>query len=577
MVGATAYIMWCSAKNRVRRRLRRLREPRYLIGAIFGVAYLFFAVYGRMAPRRPSSSRSASPGARRAQSVVATMTASAPALGGLALLVAAAVSWLMPFGSGLLEFTQAETAFLFPAPIPRRSLLFYRLMRSQWAVFFGALVMSLAYPIATISARTRGLLSVWLLLMTAHVFFTGVTLSRPQLRRRSEHSQLLARVAVAVVFGALAVVLTAVARHLWDRPILNLTDAYKVISGVVATGVPHLVLVPFIAVVRPLFADGWLSFAKALGPAIAVYLITIAWVLRADEAFGTITEKLTDARGSQPSQRRARYQARSVGWELALTGRAETPFMWKGALQTFRVVDRRVLIRVGIMIVWLTVVVSLFGRARGLAQALGLLASGAAIFATIIGPQVMRVDMRQDLQHLEVLKTWPVRAAAVVRGEMLWPAMVVTMVAWVCGAVGIVLSAATFSGASLSLRIAGGLAALILAPAFVVAQFTIHNTAALMFPAWVPLGMSRPRGVDAMGQRLFMLGATWLMLIFVVAPGAIAGGIVWFAFRRLIGAWILIPAAMVCTTVIALEVLMATEALGPAYERLDLSSVDRGE
>ena len=577
MVGATAFIMWCSAKNRLRRRLHRLREPRYLIGAIFGVAYLFFAIYGRMTPRRSVSSRPVSAGGRRAQSVVATMTAAAPALGGLALLMAAVVSWLMPFGSGLLEFTQAETAFLFPAPISRRSLLFYRLMRSQWAVFFGALVMSLAYPIATISARTRGLLAVWLLLMTAHVFFTGVTLSRPQLRRRSENSQPLAWVAMAVVFGAFAVVLAAVARHLWDQPILNLADAYRVISGVVATGAPHLVLLPFIAVVRPLFADGWLAFARTLAPAIAVYMLTIAWVLRADEAFGAIAEKMTDARASQPTEKRARYQARRVGWDLALTGRAETPFMWKGALQTFRVVDRRVLIRIGIMIAWLTIVVALFGRARGLAQALGLLATGAAIFATIIGPQVMRVDMRQDLQHLEVLKTWPVRAAAVVRGEMLWPATVVTIVAWVCGAVGIVLSAATFSGASLSLRIAGGLAALILTPAFVVAQFTIHNTAALMFPAWVPLGMSRPRGVDAMGQRLFMLGATWLMLMFVVAPGAIAGGILLFAFWRLIGPWILIPAALVCTTIIAVEVLMATEALGPAYERLDLSSVDRGE
>ena len=43
MVLATLYIMWCSAKNRFHRRLRRLREPRYLIGALVGGAYLFFA------------------------------------------------------------------------------------------------------------------------------------------------------------------------------------------------------------------------------------------------------------------------------------------------------------------------------------------------------------------------------------------------------------------------------------------------------------------------------------------------------------------------------------------------------
>src|SRR4029077_21021792 len=140
---------------------------------------------------------------------------------------------------------------------------------------------------------------------------------------------------------------------------------------------------------------------------------------------------------------------------------------WKGALQTFRVVDRRVLLRVGVMIGWLTMVVALFGRARGLAQALGLLATFGAIFASVIGPQVLRVDLRQDLQHLEVLKTWPVRAAAVVRGEMLCPPSVITSITWGCGVVVLVRSAATFSERTLSLRIAGGLGGLILAPASV--------------------------------------------------------------------------------------------------------------
>ena len=38
-----------------------------------------------------------------------------------------------------------------------------------------------------------------------------------------------------------------------------------------------------------------------------------------------------------------------------------------------------------------------------------------------MAPQILRIDMRQDLRHLELLKTWPVKASAVVRGELLWP------------------------------------------------------------------------------------------------------------------------------------------------------------
>ena len=576
MVLATVYIMWCSAKNRVRRRVLRLREPRYLIGAIVGIGYLFFALFGRMSPRRRRPSPAAAEGARRAQGAIATLAASAPALGGLALLLAAAVSWLVPFGSGLLEFTNAETAFLFPAPISRRDLLFYRLLRSQWAVFFGALIMALAYPVATLGARARGLLAVWLILMTSHVFFTGVTLLRPQLRRGASN-QKLARLSLALIVGALLVVAVAVAGQLWDHPVLTVRDAYRVVSTVVASGAPEVVLWPFITLVRPLFADGWVQFLEAVPAAAAIYGVTIAWVLRADEQFEAMTEALTDVQASRMTKKPARYQARSVAWTLALNGRAETPFAWKTAMQTFRIVDRRVLLRMSLMVVWLIVVVALFGRARGFAQALGLLASAAAVFVAIIGPQVMRLDFRQDLQHLDVLKTWPVRAAAVVRGEMLWPVAVITTLTWVFGAIGTFLAALTFSETSMSLRIAGGLAGLILAPALVMAQFTIHNTAALLFPAWVPLGMGRPKGVDAMGQRLFMLGATWLVLVLAVVPGALVGAVLWFAFQRFLGPWVLIPAAAVCTAIVGLEVLMATEALGPAYERLDLSSVERGE
>ena len=40
-----------------------------------------------------------------------------------------------------------------------------------------------------------------------------------------------------------------------------------------------------------------------------------------------------------------------------------------------------------------------------------------------------------------------------------------------------------------------------MAPAFVCSQVLIQNAAAVLFPAWVPLGNERPRGVDALGQR----------------------------------------------------------------------------
>jgi hypothetical protein len=162
---------------------------------------------------------------------------------------------------------------------------------------------------------------------------------------------------------------------------------------------------------------------------------------------------------------------------------------------------------------------------------------------------------------------------------MAWPGAAITIVAWTMTAIAFTQLSPSVFNASLSLawRATIALAIAILAPALVFAQLTIHNAVALLFPAWVPLGSQRQRGLDAMGQRLIMLGGTWLLLIVMVLPGALAGAIVWFVFSRFAGPAAILPAALVCTVIVFFEVLAATEALGPAYERLDLLAVERGE
>src|SRR5258706_16468635 len=97
------------------------------------------------------------------------------------LLAGATASWAMPIQSGLLEFTRAETQFLFPAPVTRRQLFIHRLLRSQIAVLFAACIMAVLYPGTSIANRLRTALGIWIFLMTCHVYFTGVTPSPPPL------------------------------------------------------------------------------------------------------------------------------------------------------------------------------------------------------------------------------------------------------------------------------------------------------------------------------------------------------------------------------------------------------------
>jgi hypothetical protein len=160
---------------------------------------------------------------------------------------------------------------------------------------------------------------------------------------------------------------------------------------------------------------------------------------------------------------------------------------------------------------------------------------------------------------------------------MLWPGALVTVGAWLLIAMATSLSAAVFTRTGLLMRLSIGGAVAILAPALVFAQLAIHNGVALLFPAWVPQGQQRARGLDAMGQRLIMLGGTWLLLVIMTLPAAIAAGILWFVLGRIDGPLAIVPAALAGAAILAVEVLVATEMLGPLYEKIDLLAVERAE
>jgi hypothetical protein len=121
------------------------------------------------------------------------------------------------------------------------------------------------------------------------------------------------------------------------------------------------------------------------------------------------------------------------------------------------------------------------------------------------------------------------------------------------------------------------MAAAVAAPGLIGAQFIVHNVFALLFPAWIAVGGDRPRGIDAMGQRIILLAAVIVSLAAVALPGALAAGILWFAFQRFLGAFTLVPAAVVFTVVVAIEIALISELAAPAYERIDVMSIERGE
>jgi ABC-2 type transport system permease protein len=572
---ASLFIIACSARNRVVRRLRRLREPRYLIGAVVGAAYMYFAVFARISRARSDAGRG-----RRSVSAAGgllTLQAAGPALAGAVLLVIAAVAWIFPADSGLLDFSDAETAFLFPAPVTRRQLLIYRLLRSQLPLLFGAVVSSVFVPLTAMTARARFAAGLFIVLVGIRVYFTGVTLARGRLMTGGASGRWVAGAPLAIVLAAAATVVIAIVRAFAVPGPGRSVDLLATLGPAVSTGPAAVILWPFVTLVRPLFAESSADLLARLVGAIAVLAVAVEWVVRSDAAFheaapdATARKAQTKARRGSPAPR-----LRAAGWSLPLSGRTEALFLWKNGMQTLRGANIRALLIVAFVVVVAVVRVSTTGPG-GPAEALCAVALFVAAFSIVLGPQSVRSDLRGDLRHLDLLKTWPVNAADVVRGEMLWPATLLTVCAWFALLCGTMLSAAAFPQLTLAWRLSLCAAAILLTPALVFAQLTAQNAAAVLFPAWIPIGNQRPRGLDAIGQRLILFAAVLLSLVVMVGPGAIAGGIVWFAFFRLIGAVVLVPAAALCLGIVAVEVILATEALGPAYERIDLSDVERAE
>ncbi|MFN7914620.1 MAG: putative ABC exporter domain-containing protein [Vicinamibacterales bacterium] len=569
MLGVTLFIVSRTAKNRFRQRLRRLREPRYLFGTIAGLVYLTFTLVIRA---RAYEVRG---GSEEAASLFALM---GPIVGGVGLAVLALASWVLPVPSTLLDFSKAEIAFLFPAPLSRGTLVLYRIVRSQVVVFTAALIMTLAYPVGSLPARARGLASVWLLLMTMRTFFAVVVLARSSgrgwsgVRAFGWPALLVPLAAVVSVSGPLFAAVADLARLSPLQVPGRLAEA--IFEGAGANGA-SVWLTPFTALLTPLFSRSLTSFLAALPAAMALYALTVVWLVVADRA----STEQADARAehqvtSQPRAAQA-YAARTAPSPLAWNGPPEFLFLWKASLQTWRTVDRRVVMRGLLILAWVVGASVLVTRGRSVALLVGVGATWAALFSVLMLPQILRMDLRQDLEHLALLRTWPVRGAALVRGQMLWPVLIVVLLAWFFGGLAMGASMNSASQIPFGNRVSAWSAFLLLAPGIVLAQYTVHNAIAVFFPGWIPIGPNRPRGVDAAGQRLLLLLGNWVGLLLALIPGALVIALLSFTLRRTLGPVVLPIGALVTTVAVFAEVWLVTEWLGRAWDQLDVTSVER--
>lgn len=564
MLAASFYITACSMRNRVMRWARRLREPRYLVGFV-AIALYFSLTLLSGGRSRPRPAAAVFPGFASVLPVAAA-----------ALLALAASSWLFPVKSRLMEFSAAEIQFLATAPVRRRDLLIHRVIRLQAGLFFASIFQAFIFsaPRRSLPIALQSAFAVWLLLLEMLLFFSAVEPARAHLGSTDRRVRGIARLPLLATLAAVGALARPLVRE-FSRQALPGDTVFGRIEAALRSPSAALVLSPFEAVLRPLSVTGWRAYGAAAAGSMLVVAATAAWLVVSDGYLHDATVEVDEKLFDKPQQRRVTYAARASGWTLAPTGRPEVALMWKTAMQVFRVVDRRIMIRVALIVSLLTAAVLISVRSAAPGTAIGLIALAAAAYATLVGPQLLRLDFRQDLEHLELVKTWPIRAAAIVRGEIAGPAIALSLLACALIAVAFAFSGVAFPHTPANVRTDAALAAWLFSPTVIFGQYTLHNSIAVMFPAWVPLGAGRPRGVEAMGQRMMMLYGTWFLLLLMLLPGAVAGGLLWLVLFRTVGALVFPIAAFAGAVIMAFEVLALTELLGPAFERIDLLAIER--
>src|SRR5262245_46247997 len=296
MSHAFLYLAMCSMRNRLHVRLRRLREPRYFLGLSIGMAYVGFLL------TRPTPTGYGVSTLSRLDDGGLVLGI----LGATGLLAATALAWILP-GSGrpALTFSRADVQFLFTAPISRRQLLHYKVMRWQAGAMLGSALVTLVFRPRTFAQGWTCFLGTLLVMSTVNLHLTGVSLRRESLRA---HGAALVRhwIPLALVLGAVTVVAGAVA---WGWSSLSAVSSAEEFFGAVRdladSGPVHLVLWPFTSLMRLPLSGSATEFLAALPVGFAAFLANYLWVLRSDVAFEEAAAR--DAEQQVLRRRAARY------------------------------------------------------------------------------------------------------------------------------------------------------------------------------------------------------------------------------------------------------------------------------
>jgi hypothetical protein len=331
--------------------------------------------------------------------------------------------------SRAIEFTPAEIDLLFPGPFTRRQLLTFKIASGS----LGSLIIAL-FVSASIGRLGASWLSAYLALLCALLLIqlVGVlaVLARQRMGQSGYGRATLALVAVVLVAGAVAAF-----PAIRDAGASNPVEVLRTIAARThASPIARAVLSPFELPARVLVTPPGLPMLGWLGATLVMLAILLGAIFRMDRAY---TEAALDASARSAARLdRARrsgsvYLARSAKLRIPTLPRlaGAGPLAWRQlttAARAWRTFVMMALVMVGMLFFmrWLTNdSVGLSGTIFPVAIPLYFLLTASVQF-----------DFRTDINHIDTLKSLPLRPAAVVAGQLATPVLLLSTTAILAGA-----------------------------------------------------------------------------------------------------------------------------------------------
>jgi len=558
--GALLFLLARSVRGRILRMARRLREPKYLFGFLIGAGWTLFWVSRIFFSRVGGGDIQFGVPDQVIAELAGPLGQAIQLAGALGVAIAFAVWWAIPFGRNSLEYSEAELHLLLPAPVSRRSLIQYGILRSQPPIMLGAAIVTFFSGGGNPAGLAARFLGLWLFFSAwdLHGKARGLWLARlgelpakAAWRKRILLWLVLLVAVVVLVAGVGSIVLDALAGPLpqdsdgapeWLREV----GAAYVASA--WDGLLGWMLTPFIWLIAPFFLGfaetSLLDVAVAWSFPLLVLLVHNEWVVRSQTRFeeAALDHARRSSKKLDPAAKFWKRSQRSRSWHpfaLPATGLPELAIVWKNlmiasrfplvwmiALGAGAIALLAILVATSLLPAWLAVVLQAIG---------GLM----VVVAPLLSARSLRHDLRTDLLKVELIRPWPIEGWRMFLAQIATPVLLAMLQCLAGATLYITIDLLIVSGL---LDINGGTTAFIaevthLPPAIAAAVVfasvlplslmlaalatSVENLAALTFPSWVQLGLQKAQAASRVGQNLLVFFVLSLVITIGMAPGVL--------------------------------------------------------